>query len=212
MGAATAVAAGVAIAGVATSVAGAVKQSKLEKQAKRDAQIAMQKAQAITESNPFSSLKVPTVANKLAMDQINQAGADSVDALQGAGAEAVLGGIPGVNRAINGAQLDVAANQNQAQFNRDVLEKNAQMDINQRDADRKYALEMTQFSDANQKAVDVLYAKNQNIASAFSSASQGIGALSGTDIGVYENSLGGKRKKKKKKPLTNEEIDQLING
>ncbi len=209
MGAATAIAAGVAIAGVATSVAGAVKQSKLEKQAKRDAQTAMQKAQAITESNPFSSLKVPTVANKLAMDQINQAGADSVDALQGAGAEAVLGGIPGVNKAVSGAQLDVAANQNQAQFNRDILERNAQMDINQRSTDRKYALEMTQFADANQKAVDALYAKNQNIASAFSSASQGIGALSGTDIGVYENSLGGKRKKK---ALTNDEIDQLING
>lgn len=210
MGAATAVAAGVAIAGVATSVAGAVKQNKLEKKAKRDAQAAMQRAQSITENNPFSSLKVPTVANKLAMDQINQASADSIDALQSGGAETVLGGIPGVNRAINSAQLDVAANQNEAQFNRDVLEKNAQLDINQRANDRKYALEMTQFADANQKAVDALYAKNQNIASAFSSASQGIGALSGTDIGVYENSLSGP--KKKKKPLTNEEIDQLING
>ncbi len=208
MGVATAVAAGVAIAGVATSVAGAVKQNKLEKQAKRDAQAAMQKARAITESNPFSGLQVPTMANKMAMDQINQAGADSISALQGAGAEAVIGGVPGVNRAVNGAQLDVAANQNQAQFDRDVLEKQAQFDINQRTNDRKYALEMTSFMDANQKAVDALYAKNQNIASAFSSASQGIGALSNTDIGVYENSLG---MKKKKKPLSSNEVDQLLN-
>lgn len=190
MGVATAIAAGTAIAGIGMSVAQAVKQDKLAKKAKQDAISAKQRAQAITEQNPFMGVQVPTMANKMAMQEINQASANTVDALQSAGAEGVVGGVSQVNKATNDALLNVAADQNQMQYQRDMATAENQSGINERKAERDYFMEMNSFQQANQNMSDAQYNKNQAIMNAFGSAQSGIGAIQNSDLGVYKKQFG----------------------
>lgn len=185
MGVATAVVAGTALVGAGMSVAQAVKQNKLQKQAARDAKVAQANARNIAEQNPYKGVQVPTIANKQAMEEINQAGANAVNALQGAGAEGVLGGVSDINRGVQGAQLDVAANQNNMQYQRDMAQAEGQLGINARKSERDYEIESAAFMQANQNRSDAQLNKNQAIQNAFSSINQGVGAMANTDIGVY---------------------------
>lgn len=188
MGAVTAV---VAAAGIGLGVAQAVKQDKLQKQAKKDAAAAANRLRGINESNPFSGVQVPTVGNKMAMEQINQTSADSIAALQGAGAEGVIGGVGDVNRAVQGAQLDVAANQDQQKYQRDLAEAGGQANINARKSERDYYTEMNSLQGAQQAAADAEYNKNQAISGAFSSLTTGLSGLQNSDMGVYKKAKGG---------------------
>lgn len=185
MGAVTAV---VAAAGIGLGVAQAVKQDKLQKQAKKDAAAAANRLRGINESNPFSGVQVPTVGNKMAMEQINQTSADSISALQGAGAEGVIGGVGDVNRAVQGAQLDVAANQGQQKYQRDLAEAGGQANINARKSERDYYTEMNSLQGAQQAAADAEYNKNQAITGVFGSLTTGLSGLQNSDVGVYKKS------------------------
>lgn len=185
MGAVTAV---VAAAGIGLGVAQAVKQDKLKKQAKEEAAAAANRLRGIKEDNPFSGVQVPTVGNKMAMEQINQTSADSIAALQGAGAEGVLGGVGDVNRAVQGAQLDVAASQDQQKYQRDMAVATGQADINARKSQRDYYTELSSLQGAQQAASDAEYNKNQAIMGAFGSLSTGLGGLQNSDMGVYKKS------------------------
>lgn len=185
MGAVTAV---VAAAGVGLGVAQAVKQNKLQKQAKEGAAAAANRLRGIKEDNPFSGVQVPTVGNKMAMEQINQTSADAISALQGAGAEGVLGGVSDVNRAVQGAQLDVAAQQDQMKYQRNLAQAGAQTDINARKSQRDYYTEMSALQGAQQAASDAEYNKNQAIMGAFGSLSTGLSGLQNSDVGVYKKS------------------------
>lgn len=185
MGAVTAV---VAAGGVGLGVAQAVKQNKLQKQAKEQAAAAANRLRGIKEDNPFSGVQVPTVGNKMAMEQINQTSADAISALQGAGAEGVLGGVSDVNRAVQGAQLDVAAQQDQMKYQRDLAQAGAQTDINARKSQRDYYTEMSALQGAQQAASDAEYNKNQAIMGAFGSLSTGLPGLQNSDTGVYKKS------------------------
>jgi hypothetical protein len=188
MGAVTAV---VAAAGIGLGVAQAVKQNKLKKQADSEASAAANRLRNIKEENPFSGVQVPTVGNKMAMDQIDQTSADTIAALQGTGAEGVLGGVGEVNRAVQGAQLDVAANQNQQQYQRDMAIAQGQSDINARKSERDYYTEMSTLQGAQQAAADAEYNKNQAIAGAFGSLSTGLSGLQNSDAGVYKKNKSG---------------------
>lgn len=188
MGAVTAV---VAAAGVGLGVAQAVKQNKLQKQAKEQASAAANRLRGVKEANPFSGVQVPTVGNKIAMEQINQTSADAISALQGAGAEGVIGGVGDVNRSVQNAQLDVAAQQNNSQYQRDVNQAQAQAGINERQAQRDYYTELSALQGAQQAAADAEYNKNQAITGAFNSLSTGLGGLQNSDVGVYKKSKKG---------------------
>src|SRR6187402_875482 len=115
MGAATAA---VSALGVGASAVQAIQQNKLKKQAQEAAKQAAQNLKSIREQNPMAGVQVPTMGNKLAMENINQQAADSLAALQGTGAEGVIAGVTGLGQNVRNAQLDVAANQQESQYNR----------------------------------------------------------------------------------------------
>lgn len=214
MGVATAIAAGAAIAGVGMSVAQAAKQNKLQKQAARKAEIARKNAMNLTVNNPYKGVQTPTLANKLASEEINQAGSNAVQALQGTGAEGVLGGVSEVNRGIQNSQLDIATNQNENQFRRDVAEAEAQTNINNRQVQIQYDTEVARYNQENQNRVDAQYNKNQAIMNAFGSATQAVNSLSNTDVGVYGTKGATKQSLKAlmAKGYNKEEAQQIINS
>ena len=169
------------IIGAGLSVASAVKQNKLQKDAQQAAKIASQNLKGIKEQNPFAGVQVPTMANKQAMDQVNQSASDSLSALQGVGAEGVIAGATGLNQNLRNAQLDIASKQNEDQFKRDEMEAKAQSGINERQMQREYYTEMAGLEGAQQASSDAQFNKNQAIQGALSGLSGAVGSFAGTD-------------------------------
>jgi hypothetical protein len=205
---ATFTSAAIAGLGAAANIGSAIKQNKLQKQAGEAAKIAAQNMKDVKEQNPFASVQVPTIASKQAMDSINQQSSDTLSALQGAGAEGVIAGATGLSQNVRNAQLDVAAQQNEDEFQRDAMEANAQSGINQRKAERDYYTELSALEGAQMASSDAQYNKNQAIQSAFSGLGAGIGNFADTDKFDYLKEQRSAKKLKRKlkfKPLSDAE-------
>lgn len=190
--------------GAGANVASAIKQNKLQKDAQQAAKIASQNLKDIKEQNPFSGVQVPTMANKQAMDQVNQSASDSLSALQGVGAEGVIAEATGLNQGVRNAQLDIAANQNQAQFQRDAMQAEAQGGINQRQAQRDFYSGMAGLEGAQMAASDAQYNKNQAVQGVFSGLSGAIGGFAATD--KYDYGTPKKTRKRKSANQADSEI------
>jgi len=200
--------AAMAAAGVGLEVANAVKQNKLQKDAQAAAKQAKQNIKGIREQNPFSGVQVPTMGNKLAMEQVNQQASNSLAALQGTGAEGVIAGTSGLNQSVRNAELDIAARQDDQKFQRDSMEADAQGGINQRQAQRDYYTEMSGLEGSQQAASDAQFNRNQSIQRAMSGLSAGVGSLAGTDKFDYMTPGSTRRlgRKTKFKARSNEDL------
>jgi hypothetical protein len=199
----------VSAAGAGASVAQAINQNKLQKQASEAAKQAAQNLKSIREQNPMAGVQVPTMGNKLAMENINQNAADSLAALQGIGAEGVIAGVTNLNKSVRDAQLDVAADQQDMQYQRDTDEAQIQSGINARKAQRDYLVGMSELEGAQMAASDAQYNKNAAITGALSGLSTGINDLADVDKFDYMNPLlKGKLKRKLKfKPTPDAELE-----
>jgi hypothetical protein len=153
------------------------KQQKLSKQAAKAREIALNRLKAIQEQNPFAAVQTPTLGSKMAMEQISQQGADTLAALQGAGAEGVIGGVTALNQGLRGAELDVAANLDQMRYQRDMTQAEAQAGINAREAERDFKIGAAEASAAAEQMADAELSGNQALQGAFSALGAGIGAL-----------------------------------
>jgi hypothetical protein len=198
------------VAGTGASAAQAIQQNKLMKQANQAAKTAAQNIRSIREQNPFAAIQVPTTGTKMAMDQINQSAANSLAALQGAGAEGVIGGVGTLNKSVRDANLEVGAELSDRQFNRDMAQADAQSGINARKANREYMTEMAALEGAQMAASDAQYNKNAAIQSGFGALSGAIGEFANTDKFDYKTIRDRIRKKKASgQPLSKEEQDLL---
>jgi hypothetical protein len=157
------ISAGVALAGVGMSAAQAVKADKEKKKAQASATAAANAFKNIKETNAYSGIQVPTIGTDLASQRMNQQAMAGLGALQGTGAEGVLGGVGQLQEATNAAQLDIAAQQNEAQFNRDLTEAGAQMGIEERRQNREMSLYDAQLTGAQAAAANAQANKNAAI-------------------------------------------------
>lgn len=141
-------------------------------------------AYQMTQGNKaLKSLKAPSTAApsewrelyKNAMDQqlmqrqleeINRSTATSIQALQGAGGRALLGGLPGVNRAAERAQFEAIANQNQ-------LQQSALQNLTLA-LEREQGRERTVYEQRAGEARGMIEGGLQNIAGAFGGAGKSI--------------------------------------
>jgi len=103
-----------------------------QKQAQRDAQRLGAQLRATQEADKVSGLQVPTLGAELARQSLGQQMAMTVNALTGAGAAGVLGGIPGVSAMGANAALEIAADLQRQQAARDQFVASAQQDIEYR--------------------------------------------------------------------------------
>jgi hypothetical protein len=154
------------------------KQMKFAAQA-RDQAIAQLKG--IKEFNAFKATQVPTLGFNLAQQSKAQGMQQGVNALQGAGAEGVIGGVGNLLQAGNQQDLQLAAGLGELEYQRNRDEAAAQQTINKNEADRKFELGAYELSNA--QAMQNAAQQNRNKAIAGIFGSLGAGAL-----GAYKDS------------------------
>jgi hypothetical protein len=166
--------AGVQLAGLGLSAGQAMKADKEKKAAQAKIAEAANAFKNIKEINSYSKIQVPTLAFKNAAERNAQQAMAGLGALQGAGAEGVIGGVGQIQEVSNAAQLDIAAQQNEAQYNRDLAEAGAQMGIEERRQKRESEFYTDQITGAQNAAATAQQNKNDAITGMVES---GIGAV-----------------------------------
>lgn len=180
------IAAGTALAGMGMSAAQAIKANKDKKIAAKAAGDAAQQIANIKELNPFNQVQVPTLGFELAQQGIDRTSASTLNALQGAGAEGVIGGVGALMQGNREQELELAAQANEAAYNRDVAEANAQGGINQRKADRTFDLESSRLTGAQMAQAQAEKNRQAAIKGIFESAGAGADVLAGAQTGAYK--------------------------
>lgn len=155
----------------------AQKQMKLASQAKSQAQ---QQLKNIKEFNPFKAVQVPTLGFNLAQESKAQGMAQGVEALKGMGAEGA-GNVVGLVQAGFGQDLALAAQAQEAQFKRDAMQAEAEQGIQQRQAERDFAIGAYNLQDATDKETQAKATRNAAIEGA-------VGSLGSAALGAYEGS------------------------
>jgi hypothetical protein len=141
-----------------------------QKQAQRDAQRLGAQLRATQEADKVSGLQVPTLGAELARQSLGQQMAMTVNALTGAGAAGVLGGIPGASAMGANAALEIAADLQRQQAARDQFVAAAQQDIEGRRVKAEREMIGDQLAGAQLQAYTSGTEMNQAIAT-------GVGAL-----------------------------------
>jgi hypothetical protein len=176
----------VALGGVGLSAAQAIKANQDMKQAASASDLAKQQLKQIKETNPFKAVQTPMLGFELAQQQQSQREAQMVGALEGTGAEGIIGGIGQVAQAGNEQDMKLAAQANQTQFQRDMAQAEAQQGIEARQAERDW---MAGIGDIQmQNAIRTQSEKNRNAAIEGAFSSLGTAAL-GADkmIDLYKS-------------------------
>jgi hypothetical protein len=174
----------VALGGVGLSAAQAIKANKDMKKASSQYGLAMNNMKQIKEVNQFKGVQVPTLGFELAQQGQDQQTQQGIAALQGVGAEGVIGGIGALVGAGNEAYLQQAAQANQAQYQRDMAQAEAGQGIEARRAEREYNIGINDAMDASMRRAQSESNRNQAIGSAFSALGTAAGGIDKM-VGLY---------------------------
>lgn len=167
----------IAGAGLAIGAAQAIKANKAKKDADSAAIRAESAMRGVKEENMMKQQQVPTLGYDLAQESQAQRDVSTISALQGAGAAGVIGGIGKVAQTGAAADLQLAAQAQQAQFQRDTMQSQAAQGIEQRRAGREFGIESTALAGAQAASAAAQAQQNQAIEGMFSSALSGAGSL-----------------------------------
>jgi hypothetical protein len=159
----------VALGGIGLSAAQAIKANKDMKQASSASDLAKQQLKQIKETNPFKAVQTPMLGFELAQQQQSQREAQMVGALEGAGAEGIIGGIGQVAQAGNEQDMKLAAQANQTQFQRDMAQAEAQQGIEARQAERDWMAGIGDIQEQNIRRAEAAANRNAAIEGVFSS-------------------------------------------
>jgi len=181
----------VALGGVGLSAAQAIKANKDMKQAASAADLAKNQLKQIKETNPFKALQVPTLGLDMAKQQQSQRETQMIGALQGLGAEGVIGGIGNIAAAGNEQDMALAAQANQAQFGRDMAQAEAESGIEARKAERDWMAGIGDIQQQNAIRTQSEANRNAAIEGAFSSlGAAALGADKMIDLYRSQNTPG----------------------
>ena len=169
------IAAGTALAGLGMSIGQAVKAQKDRNNAQASATQAANAIRDMKQANAYEGLQVPTLGFDLAQQGLDKSVVAALQTAQGAGAEGVIGGVGRINEAANAQELALAAQANEAEFNRDKLIAGAQQDINATKFKQLSDLELSRLTDAQLEAYFAEMRKQKAIAGAFGSATSALG-------------------------------------
>ncbi len=167
----------IAGAGLAIGAAQAIKANKAKKDADSAAIRAESAMRGVKEENMMKQQQVPTLGYDLAQESQAQRDISTISALQGAGAAGVIGGIGKVAQAGAAADLQLAAQAQRAQAQRDMAVAQAGQGIEQRRAQREFGIEGSALAGAQAASQAAQAQQNQAIEGMFSSALAGAGSL-----------------------------------
>jgi hypothetical protein len=176
----------VALGGVGLSAAQAIKANKDMKKAASQYGMAVNNMKQIKEVNQFKGVQVPRMGFELAQQGQDQQTQQAIAALQGTGAEGVIGGIGQLVGAGNEAYLGMAAQANQAQYQRDMAQAEAGQGIEARRAEREYNIGINDAMDASMRRAQSESNRNAAIGSAFSALGAAAGGIDKM-VGLYGN-------------------------
>ena len=179
----------IAGAGIAISAGQAIKANKEKKAADEQAVKAEAAMRGVKEQNMMKQQQVPTLGYDLAKESQAQRDVSTISALQGAGAAGVIGGIGKVAQAGAAADLQLAAQAEQAQFKRDTMQSQAAMGIEQRRAGREFGIEASQLAGAQAASQAAQAQQNQAVQGIFSGllGAAGSGQLAAQALGQSGN-------------------------
>jgi ribosomal protein S13 len=177
----------VALGGVGLSAAQAIKANKDMKKASSQYDLAQANLKKIKEINQFKSVQVPKLGFELAQQGQDQQSQQAIAALQGTGAEGIIGGIGQLVGAGNEAYLQQSAMANKAESDIALETAAAGQGIEARRADREYNIGVNEAMDANMRRSQAESNRNQAIGSAFSALGTAAGGIDKM-VGLYKDS------------------------
>lgn len=164
--------AALALAGVQALQASQAKAEAMEASAKAANEFA-----SLKEFNKLASLKVPTLGTELAKQNLEQRTAAELDLFQQAGANAVLGGTTRLNQQAMEQDLNLAADANERQFQRDAMVAQQDQAIEAGRVNRGAALAQSRIAGAGQARAEA----QQDYTSALGGFTRTLGAQSMLD-------------------------------
>jgi hypothetical protein len=169
--------------GTGMSIAQMVQANKEKKAAQNAALAAKKRIEGISSENPFASVQVPMQGYNIAMDAIKSGAAQGLQALQGAGQEALIGGVGNLTQGVKGAALDVGAQAAEAQYQLKRDQAAIQEEMNRRKEERLGELYTNELTGAGQAASAADLNRNSAIEGIFGSIGSGLEAgLTGMDL------------------------------
>lgn len=143
-----------ALAGGAMSVADAIKAQKARDSARQTASKVVAQMKSVKEQDVFGQVQVPTLGYELAQQSADRATKGAMEAARGAGAEGVIGATGAILQASNEAGLNLAAQADQTQFQRDLYQAQNKAGIEERRAIRESEMYGAELAGAQQAAAD----------------------------------------------------------
>ena len=203
------IAAGTALAGLGMSVDQAVKAQKDKNNAQAAATQAAAAIRDMKQANAYEGLQVPTLGFDLAQQGLDKSVVAALQTTQGAGAEGVIGGVGRINEAANAQELALAAEANNAEFNRDKLIAGAQQDINSNKFKQLSDLEISRLNNAQAAEYYAELRKQQAIAGAFGSATSALGFINDA-VPLYKKQKAAKVKNTPKVAYTPDGLTEVV--
>ena len=154
--------------------------SQKQKEAELAAQRIAAQQRAIREADEVSDVQVPTLGAELARQSLGQQFATSVAAAQSAGAAGVLGGIPALANLGADKALDIAAQLNKLEAQRDQFVAQQLQQRARREATAQRGLLGQQLAGAQMATAEARQQQQQALAS-------GIQAVGSATAGIIEN-------------------------
>jgi hypothetical protein len=160
----------IAGASAAASAGQAIAANKRRKEADFAAKDAAAKLRNISETDYSAGLQVPTMGYDLAQEGVQQQVATGVEALQGAGAAGVIGGLPTLTQQSNQANLELGADLQNQEYQRDLMRAQTRQQIEGRKVGREVGIATGELEGAQLAASENRQIANQAIGA-------GLGAL-----------------------------------
>lgn len=174
----------VALGGVGLSAAQAIKANKDMKKAASQYGMALNNMKQIKETNQFKGVQVPRLGFELAQQGQDQQTQQAIAALQGTGAEGIIGGIGQLVGAGNEQYLQLANQANQSQFQRDMAQAEAAQGIEARRAEREYYIGANEAMDASTRRAQAQENMNAAITGGFEALGTAAGGIDKM-VGLY---------------------------
>jgi hypothetical protein len=162
--------------GTGMSIAQMVQANKQKKAAQNAALEAKKRIESISSENPFAALKVPEGAYTKAMDTIKSQASQGLQALQGAGAESLIGGVGNLTQGVKDAALDVGSGLAEAQYQLKRDQAAIQEEMNKRKEQRLGELYSSELQGAGIAAGEAQANKNAAVSGMFESIGGGVAA------------------------------------
>jgi hypothetical protein len=165
------------LAGLGMSLAQMQEAKRLRQDAENAAAQAANAFRNIREKNPFAAVQVPTMGYELAQQGIDRAAMSALSTAQGAGVEGVIGAVPGIVGGTAAASLQQQAGLQEAEYNRNLAQAEAQQGIEARKAEREKEFYDAQLTGAQAAARQAEINRQNAIEGAVKSGASALGSF-----------------------------------